>query len=123
MNWKKDGGSIKSESNLHFAKIVPFREGYLLDLKIGVESRREFDSDLKAEKWAETRMNEFKREFILSLIEKRSEDMYELGNDVCSIIGGRDGDEWRVYGTKFVHLFEGTLEDCKNYIVSWLLDK
>ena len=120
MNWEKDGDKLVSQSKIHRAKIVRDRQspGYILDLQIGCHPRHDFKSSLEAEKWAEARMSEFKKEFILSLIVKYSEDSYMFGKDVMQIIGGYDDkDEWRVYGCGFVGLFEGTLEECKNYIV------
>ena len=90
---------------------------WILDLQIGVHPRRDFDSRLAAEKWAEARMNEIKKEFILSLITKFSDDLYTFGG-LLEIVGGYDGaDKWSVYQTSF-KLFQGTLEECKNYIVS-----
>lgn len=69
----------------------------------------------EAKEWAEARMNEIKKEFILSLIVKWSEDSYAFGGDLgVRIYGG--GKKWRVYRAGMVKLFEGTLEECKNYI-------
>lgn len=118
MNWEKDGNKLVSQSKIHRAKIVrqPGSPGYILDLQIGHNPRHDFKSSLEAEKWAEARMNEFKKDFILSLIIKQSEDSYMFGNDVMQIIGDGE-DKWTVYGIKFTHLFQGTLEECKNYIV------
>ena len=122
MNWEKDGDKLISQSKIHRAKIVRDRQfgspGYILDLQIGCHPTHDFKSILDAEKWAEARMNEFKKQFTLSLIVKFSEDSYMFGKDVMQIIGGYDGkDKWTVYGIKFTHLFQGTLEECKNYIV------
>jgi hypothetical protein len=75
------------------------------------------DSEQDAKQWAEARMNELKKEFIKSLIVKYSEDTYTFGG-LLEIVGGYDGiDKWSVYQTSF-KLFEGTLEECKNYIAS-----
>jgi len=72
-----------------------------------------------AKEWAESRMNEFKKEFILSLITKFGDDLYIFGIGVMQIVGGYDGiDRWRVYQNSEHELFEGTLEECKNYIAS-----
>lgn len=69
-----------------------------------------------AKEWAESRMNEIKKEFILSLITKFSDDLYILGIGVMQIVG--EGDKWRVYQNSEHEQFQGTLEQCKNYIVS-----
>ena len=76
------------------------------------------DSEQEAKQWAESRMNEIKKEFILSLITKFSDDLYILGIGVMQIVGGYDGDRWRVYQNSEHEQFYGTLEECKNYIVS-----
>lgn len=70
-----------------------------------------------AKEWAETRMNEIKKEFILSLITKAGNDVYSFGN-LVDIVGGYDGlDIWTVYHGDNA-TYKGTLEECKNYIVS-----
>lgn len=123
MNWEKDGNKLVSQSKIHRAKIArdhqPGSPGYILDLQIGYNPRHDFKSSLEAEKWAEARMNEFKKDFILSLITKEGEDIYGFGGPLnINIIGGYDNlDAWTVYGTGFNKLFQGTLEECKNYIV------
>ena len=121
MNWEKDGDKLVSQSKIHRAKIARDRQlgspGYILDLQIGCHPTHDFKSIFEAEKWAESRMNEFKKEFILSLITKFSEDLYVLGIGVMQIVGGYEGDRWRVYQNSDQEMFIGTLEECKNYIV------
>ena len=79
-------------------------------------SAKVLESEQDAKEWAEARMNEFKKEFILSLITKDGYN-YKFGN-ILEMFGGYEGvDEWTVYRGDD-ELFEGTLEECKNYIVS-----
>lgn len=76
-----------------------------------------FISEQDAKEWAEARMNEIKKEFILSLITKAGNDVYSFGN-LVDIVGGYEGlDIWTVYHGDNA-TYKGTLEECKNYIVS-----
>ena len=75
------------------------------------------DTEQEAKEWAEARMNEIKKEFILSLITQPGEGVYSFGN-LVDIIGGYHGlDIWTVYHGDNA-TYKGTLEECKNYIVS-----
>ncbi len=92
--------------------------GRSIEAKVGSEVNY-LETEQDAKEWAESRMNEFKKEFILSLITKFGDDLYIFGIGVMQIVGGYDGiDRWRVYQNSEHELFEGTLEECKNYIVS-----
>lgn len=76
-----------------------------------------FDSEQETKEWAEARMNEIKKEFILSLITQPGEGVYSFGN-LVDIIGGYHGlDIWTVYHGDDA-TYKGTLEECKNYIAS-----
>lgn len=78
---------------------------------------RIYATEQEAKEWAEARMNEIKKEFILSLITKTGNDVYSFGN-LVDIVGGYDGlDVWTVYHGDNA-TYKGTLEECKNYIVS-----
>ena len=119
MNWiKKDnlewaGGEIIKASIGDYGHMIQVFIYPFSDMKRFSEGEIE-----AAKEWAETRMNEFKKEFILSLIIKEGEDIYGFGGPLnINIIGGYDGeDEWTVYGTRFKELHKGTLEECKNFI-------
>lgn len=75
----------------------------------------EFTSEQEAKEWAETRMSEFKKEFILSLIVEVTSKEYNFGGLLC--IDKIKDDSWRVSNER-EYLFQGTLKECKNYIVS-----
>lgn len=61
-------------------------------------------------------MNEFKKEFISSLIVEIRDTEYGFGG-LLEIFGGYEGvDKWTVYHGDTT-VYEGTLEECKNYIV------
>jgi len=80
-------------------------------------SAKVLESEQEAKRWAEARMNEIKKEFILSLITRAGNDVYSFGN-LVDIVGGYDGlDIWTVYHGDNA-TYKGTLEECKNYIVS-----
>lgn len=69
-----------------------------------------------AKEWAEARMNEIKKEFILSLIVEE-EGSYIFGKGVMKIAREDDG-VWFLYGSDYDIITEGTLEECQDYIVS-----
>ena len=119
MKWELKGGALRSESKIHRAKIVRDRQtnspGYILDLQIGYHPTYDFKTSHEAEKWAEARMNEFKKEFISSLIVEIRDTEYGFGG-LLEIFGGYEGvDKWTVYHGDTT-VYEGTLEECKNYI-------
>ena len=116
MNWEKKGDTLVHPGFIS-AKIVKDGTGALAEVQITSIDRKDCDSMFSAEKWAEARMNEIKKEFILSMITKFSDDLYTFGN-LLDIIGGYGGlDIWTVYDGDNVS-FQGTLEQCKNYIAS-----
>lgn len=117
MNWEKKGNAFVHPGFVQ-AEVCETVFGW--DAVAFVKKHSNYlESEQEAKEWAEARMNEIKKEFILSMIVKFSEDSYMFGKDVMQIIGGYDGkDKWTVYGMKFTHLFQGTLEECKNYIIS-----
>lgn len=122
MNWEKDGDKLISQSKIHRAKIVKdFQHGspgYILDLQIGYHPRHDFKTSAEAEKWAEARMNEFKKEFILSLITKKGDNLYKIGGALDISIVRIHDETWAICaGSEFNDLYKGTLEECKNYIV------
>jgi hypothetical protein len=118
MKWEAHGSSLIHPGFIS-AKIVRDGTGALAEVRAIHIGRKDCDSIMSAEKWAEARMNELKKEFILSLITKESKDTYVLGKGILHIIGGYEGkDEWGVYGTGEPDVFYGTLEECKNYIAS-----
>lgn len=116
MNWNKKGNALIHPGFIQ-AEVCETVFGW--DAMAFVKKYSNYlETEKDAKEWAEARMNELKKEFILSLIVKWSEDSYMLGKDVMQIIGGYDNiDAWTVYGTGFKELFQGTLEECKNYIV------
>lgn len=116
MNWKQEDNKLVHSGFIQ-AEVCETVFGW--DSAVKVRGRWAYlETEQEAKEWAEARMSEIKKEFILSLIVKYSEDSYVFGKDVMQIIGGYDGeDKWTVYGIKFTHLFQGTLEECKNYIV------
>lgn len=67
-----------------------------------------------AKEWAEARMNEIKKEFILSLIAEEGNN-YRFGKHIE--IFHRYDDRYCVF-VEELKAFKGTLEECKNYIVS-----
>jgi hypothetical protein len=117
MKWKQEDGYITTEGPLRASvKTIGYSKSTRYELELSAHGT--FDTEEEAKKFGEEQLQIAKRAFILSLIVKCSEDSYMFGKDVMQIIGGYDSnDEWRVYGYGFVVLFEGTLEECKNYIV------
>jgi hypothetical protein len=85
----------------------------------GLSAHGSADTEEEAKRFGEEQLQIAKRAFILSLITKFSEDAYTFGGELgVKIIGGYTGDEWCVYRAGMVKLFEGTIDECKNYIAS-----
>lgn len=72
------------------------------------------ETEQEAKEWAEARMNEIKKEFILSLIVEEGNN-YRFGKHIE--IFYRYDDRYCVF-VEELKVFKGTLEECKNYIVS-----
>lgn len=116
MNWEKKGcdwhhpGFIQA----NILDCTPFA----WVATVNINSRRiEASTEEEAKTLAEARMNEIKKEFIRSLVTKILDTEYGFGG-LLEIFGGYEGvDEWRVYHGDTT-VYEGTLEECKNYIVS-----
>ncbi len=119
MKWIQEDGYITTAGPLR-ASIKCRQFGSEYQIRVGgLSAHGSAKTEEEAKQFGEEQLQIMKRAFILSLIVKYSEDSYVFGKDVMQIIGGYDGeDKWTVYGIKFTHLFQGTLEECKNYIAS-----
>ena len=85
----------------------------------GLSAHGTADTEEEAKEFGEEQLQIAKRAFILSLIVQEEEGIYTFGSKLgIDIIRHKNNeDKWTVYETSF-KLFEGTLEECKNYIVS-----
>lgn len=117
MNWEQKEGYITTGGALNASiKYHSLFDNYQIRVG-GLSAHGTAKTEEDAKRMAEEKLAELRKAFILSLIEKRSEDMYEFGN-VCTIVKGGN---WKIHGMD--GRFEGTLEECKDQIVSWLLGK
>ena len=87
--------------------------GRSIEAKVGSEVNY-LETEQDAKEWAESRMNEIKKEFILSLIVQEGNN-YRFGKHIE--IFHRYDDRYCVF-VEELKVFKGTLEECKNYIVS-----
>ena len=117
MNWIQEDGYITTGGPLRASvKYHSLFNNYQVRVG-GLSAHGNADTEEEAKKFGEEQLQIAKRAFILSLITKDGHD-YKFGN-ILNIYGGYEGvDEWTVYGEEDKELFEGTLEECKNYIVS-----
>jgi len=119
MKWIQEDGYITTGGPLR-ASVKYHRLFEKYQVRVGgLSAHGSADTEEEAKQFGEEQLQIMKRAFILSLITKFSDDLYILGIGVMQIVGGYDEiDLWRVYQNSEHELFEGTLEECKNYIVS-----
>lgn len=122
MNWKQEDGYITTEGPLR-ASVKRRLDKYVVRVG-GLSAHWSCDTEGEAKQFGEEQLKLMKRALIFSLIVKHSEDTYDFGGKLgIRIIGGYMGDEWSVYSAPdvfkypMIKLFQGTLEECKNYIV------
>ena len=116
MNWIQEDGYITTAGPLSASvKYHSLFDNYQVRVG-GLSAHGSAKTKEEAKIFGEEQLQIAKRAFILSLITNIGEDLYEFGN-LLDIVGGYDGDAWTVYNGDSV-LFQGTLEECKNYIVS-----
>ena len=119
MKWIQEDGYITTAGPLR-ASIKYYRFFGKYQVRVGgLSAHGSANTEEEAKQFGEEQLQIMKRAFILSLITKFSDDLYILGIGVMQIVGGYDGiDLWRVYQNSEHEQFYGTLEECKNYIVS-----
>jgi len=118
MNWIQEDGYITTGGPLR-ASIKYHRLFEKYQVRVGgLSAHGSADTEEEAKQFGEEQLQTMKRALILSLITKFSDDLYILGIGVMQIVGGYDGDNWKVYQNSEHEQFQGTLEECKNYIAS-----
>ncbi len=117
MNWIQKDGYITTGGPLRASvKYHRLFEEYQVRVG-GLSAHGNANTEEEAKQFGEEQLQIAKRAFILSLITKAGNDVYSFGN-LVDIIGGYDGlDIWTVYHGDNA-TYQGTLEECKNYIVS-----
>ena len=117
MNWIQEDGYITTEGPLR-ASIKYRKYGSDYQIRIGgLSAHGSAKTEEEAKQFGEEQLQIMKRAFILSLTTKAGNDVYSFGN-LVDIVGGHDGlDIWTVYHGDNA-TYKGTLEECKNYIVS-----
>ena len=105
MNWEQKEGYITTGGALNASiKHHSLFDNYQIRVG-GLSAHGTAKTEEEAKVMAEEKLTELRKAFILSLIEKWSEDSYMFGEDTMQIIGGYEGeDKWTVYGIKFTHL-------------------
>jgi len=115
MKWIQEDGYITTAGPLRAS--IKYRQfGSEYQIRIGgLSAHGSAKTEEEAKEFGEEQLQIMKRAFILSLIDN-NEYGYVFGKGVMKI--QKDDVAWTVYGTAYEELFEGTLEECKNYIVS-----
>ena len=115
MNWIQEDGYITTAGPLRAS--IKYRQfGSEYQIRIGgLSAHGSAKTEEEAKQFGEEQLQIMKRAFILSLIVETNNG-YIFGTGVMKI--HEDDGVWTVYGTAYEELFEGTLEECKNYIVS-----
>ena len=115
MKWIQEDGYITTEGPLR-ASVKYHRLFEKYQVRVGgLSAHWSCDTEEEAKQFGEEQLHTMKRALILSLIDN-NEYGYVFGKGVMKI--QKDGELWTVYGTAYEELFKGTLEECKNYIVS-----
>jgi hypothetical protein len=118
MKWIQEDGYITTGGPLR-ASVKYHRLFEKYQVRVGgLSAHGSAKTEEEAKQFAEEQLQIMKRAFILSLITKWNEDLYILGIGVMQIVGGYVGGKWKVYQNSEHEQFCGTLEECKNYIVS-----
>lgn len=112
MNWKQEDGYITTTGALK-ASVKRRLDKYVVRVG-GLSAHWSCDTEEEAKKFGEEQLQLMKRAVILSLITGK-DNSYVFGAGVMKI--HEDEGVWTVYGTAYDELYEGTLEECKNYIV------
>ena len=117
MNWIQEGGYITTGGTLRASvKYHSLLNNYQVRVG-GLSAHGSTDTEEEAKRFGEEQLQIMKRAIILSLITQPGEGVYSFGN-LVDIIGGYHGlDIWTVYHGDNA-TYKGTLEECKNYIVS-----
>ncbi len=116
MNWIQEDGYITTKGPLR-ASVKYHRLFGKYQVRVGgLSAHGSADTEEEAKRFGEEQLQIAKRAFILSLITKDGHN-YKFGN-ILEMFGGYEGvDEWTVCRGDDEQ-FYGTLEECKNYIVS-----
>jgi hypothetical protein len=118
MKWIQEDGYITTGGPLR-ASVKYHKSFNNYQVRVGgLSAHWAADTEEEAKRFGEEQLQIMKRAFILSLITKFSDDLYVLGIGVMQIVGGYDGDKWKVYQNSDQEMFQGNLEECKNYIAS-----
>lgn len=113
MNWKQENGYITTEGTLKASvKYHRLFEKYVVRVG-GLSAHGSFGTEEEAKQFGEEQLKSMKRAVILSLIKKITSREYSFGGLLC--IANVKDDIWRVSNER-EYLFQGTLEECKNYI-------
>ena len=117
MNWIQEDGHITTTGPLR-ASVKYHRLFEKYQVRVGgLSAHGSADTEEEAKQFGEEQLQIMKQAFILSLITEHGKNTYKFGGELGIRIFG-EGDEWRVYRAGMVELHKGTLEECKNYIVS-----